>query len=78
MGKEAFEKAREEGKPIFLSIGYSTCHWCHVMERESFENTTVAAFLNEYFVNVKVDREERPDMDKIYMIAVQRMVGQGG
>lgn len=77
-GEEAFEKARAEGKPIFLSIGYSTCHWCHVMERESFENADVAAFLNEHFVSVKVDREERPDVDKIYMTAVQAMVGQGG
>lgn len=77
-GKEAFEKARAEGKPIFLSIGYSTCHWCHVMERESFENDEVAAFLNQHFVSVKVDREERPDVDKIYMTAVQAMTGQGG
>ena len=77
-GEEAFEKARAEGKPIFLSIGYSTCHWCHVMERESFENGDVAAFLNEHFVSVKVDREERPDVDKIYMTAVQAMAGQGG
>ena len=77
-GKEAFEKARAEGKPIFLSIGYSTCHWCHVMERESFENADVAAFLNEHFVSVKVDREEHPDVDKIYMTAVQAMAGQGG
>ena len=77
-GKEVFEKARAEGKPIFLSIGYSTCHWCHVMERESFENTTVAAFLNEHFVSIKVDREDRPDVDKIYMTAVQAMAGQGG
>ena len=77
-GKEAFEKARAEGKPIFLSIGYSTCHWCHVMERESFENGDVAAFLNEHFVSIKVDREERPDVDKIYMTAVQAMAGQGG
>ncbi len=77
-GKEAFERARAEGKPIFLSIGYSTCHWCHVMERESFENVEVAAFLNEHFVSVKVDREERPDVDKIYMTAVQAMAGQGG
>ncbi len=77
-GKEAFERARAEGKLIFLSIGYSTCHWCHVMERESFENVEVAAFLNEHFVSVKVDREERPDVDKIYMTAVQAMAGQGG
>ncbi len=76
-GEEAFAKARAEGKPIFLSIGYSTCHWCHVMERESFENEDVAKFLNELFVSIKLDREERPDVDKIYMTAVQAM-GQGG
>lgn len=76
-GEEAFEKAREENKPIFLSIGYSTCHWCHVMERESFEDETIAAFLNKHFVSIKVDREERPDVDKIYMTAVQAM-GEGG
>jgi uncharacterized protein len=77
-GEEAFEKARRESKPIFLSIGYSTCHWCHVMERESFENEGTAAFLNEHFVAIKVDREERPDVDKIYMTFVQAMTGQGG
>jgi uncharacterized protein YyaL (SSP411 family) len=77
-GEEAFAKARAENKPIFLSIGYSTCHWCHVMERESFENETVAKFLNEHFVSIKVDREERPDVDKIYMTAAQAMTGQGG
>src|SRR5437868_4645395 len=66
-GPEAFAKAREANRPIFLSIGYSTCHWCHVMERESFENEGVAKFLNEHFVSIKVDREERPDIDKIYM-----------
>jgi uncharacterized protein YyaL (SSP411 family) len=76
-GSEAFEKARNEHKPIFLSIGYSTCHWCHVMERESFENEQLAAYLNEHFVSIKVDREERPDVDKIYMTAVQAM-GEGG
>ncbi|HEY2084070.1 MAG TPA: thioredoxin domain-containing protein [Verrucomicrobiae bacterium] len=75
---EAFEKARLENKPIFLSIGYSTCHWCHVMERESFENDAVAAFLNEHFVSIKVDREERPDVDKIYMTFVQATTGSGG
>ncbi|HVU99720.1 MAG TPA: thioredoxin domain-containing protein [Verrucomicrobiae bacterium] len=75
---EAFEKARAEDKPIFLSIGYSTCHWCHVMERESFENEEVARFLNEHFVSIKVDREERPDVDKIYMTFVQATTGQGG
>jgi hypothetical protein len=75
---EAFEKARLENKPIFLSIGYSTCHWCHVMERESFENDAVAAYLNEHFVSIKVDREERPDVDKIYMTFVQATTGSGG
>jgi uncharacterized protein len=63
-GEEAFAKARQENKPIFLSIGYSTCHWCHVMERESFENDDVAALMNRYFVCIKVDREERPDIDR--------------
>ena len=63
---EAFDKARSESKPIFLSIGYSTCHWCHVMERESFENDDVARLLNEHFVSIKVDREERPDVDRVY------------
>lgn len=77
-GEEAFAKARKENKPIFLSIGYSTCHWCHVMERESFENETVAAFLNQNFVSIKVDREERPDVDKIYMTFVQATTGSGG
>src|SRR5436190_9592616 len=74
-GPEAFEKARRETKPIFLSIGYSTCHWCHVMERESFENEELAAVLNRYFVPVKVDREERPDVDRIYMMFVQATTG---
>src|SRR3569832_317437 len=77
-GDEAFAKARAENKPIFVSIGYSTCHWCHVMERESFESEEVAAFLNEHFVSVKVDREERPDVDKIYMTFVQATTGSGG
>jgi uncharacterized protein YyaL (SSP411 family) len=77
-GDEAFARAREENRPIFLSIGYSTCHWCHVMERESFENPEVAAFLNAHFVSIKVDREERPDVDKIYMTFVQATSGQGG
>ena len=77
-GPEALEKARSEDKPIFLSIGYSTCHWCHVMERESFENTAVAAVMNEHFVNIKIDREERPDVDQVYMQAVVAMTGQGG
>ncbi len=77
-GAEALEKARTEDKPIFLSVGYSACHWCHVMERESFENESVAALLNEHFIAVKVDREERPDIDDIYMTAVQMMTGHGG
>jgi uncharacterized protein YyaL (SSP411 family) len=77
-GEAAFQKARTEGKPIFLSIGYSTCHWCHVMERESFESEAVGKYLNEHFVSIKVDREERPDVDKIYMTAVQAMTGSGG
>jgi hypothetical protein len=77
-GGEAFEQARRENKPIFLSIGYSTCHWCHVMERESFENEAVAGFLKEHFVSIKVDREERPDVDKIYMTFVQATTGSGG
>ncbi|MDP6107641.1 MAG: thioredoxin domain-containing protein, partial [Candidatus Brocadiia bacterium] len=77
-GDEAFERARSEGKPIFLSIGYSTCHWCHVMERESFESEEIAAILNEYFVSIKVDREERPDVDSIYMGVCQAMTGAGG
>ena len=77
-GDEAFTKARHDNQPIFLSIGYSTCHWCHVMERESFESPEVAAFLNEHFVSIKVDREERPDVDKIYMTFVQATTGQGG
>jgi len=75
---EAFEKAREEDKPVLVSIGYSTCHWCHVMERESFENEEVADFMNKYFVNIKVDREERPDVDQIYMEACQAINGSGG
>src|SRR5437667_1737478 len=77
-GAEALAKARRENKPIFVSIGYSTCHWCHVMERESFENQAVADFLNEHFISIKVDREERPDVDKIYMTFVQAMTSQGG
>ncbi len=75
---EAFEKARRENKPLLVSIGYSTCHWCHVMERESFENEEIAAFMNEHFVNIKVDREERPDVDSIYMEACQIISGSGG
>ena len=77
-GKEAFEKAKKENKPIFLSIGYSTCHWCHVMERESFENKGIAAILNKYFVAIKVDRERRPDVDETYMIATQIITKAGG
>ncbi len=77
-GPEALELAKKLDKPIFLSIGYSACHWCHVMERESFENEAIAAIMNEKFVCIKVDREERPDIDEIYMAAVQRMTGSGG
>ena len=77
-GDAAFDKARRENKPVFLSIGYSTCHWCHVMERESFENERNAALLNENFVWIKVDREERPDVDRIYMLFVQATTGSGG
>jgi uncharacterized protein len=77
-GEEALRRAREEDKPILLSVGYSACHWCHVMERESFENPEIAALMNEHFVNVKVDREERPDIDSLYMSAVQMMTGRGG
>jgi uncharacterized protein YyaL (SSP411 family) len=77
-GQEAFDKARAEDKPIFLSIGYSTCHWCHVMERESFENEGIAELLNRHFVPIKVDREERPDVDRVYMQFVQSTTGSGG
>ena len=77
-GPEAIERAKQENKPIFLSVGYSTCYWCHVMERESFSDATTAAMMNERFVNVKVDREERPDVDEIYMAATQILAGQGG
>ncbi|MDA0946957.1 MAG: thioredoxin domain-containing protein [Planctomycetota bacterium] len=77
-GEEAFERARAENKPVFLSIGYSTCHWCHVMEHESFEDEQVAALMNEHFVCVKVDREERPDVDQAYMTVTQAMTGSGG
>jgi uncharacterized protein len=77
-GEEAFARARAEDKPILLSIGYSSCHWCHVMEKESFEDPEIGAFLNENFISIKVDREERPDIDAIYMRAVQGMTGQGG
>ncbi len=77
-GKEAFEKAKEEDKPVFLSIGYSTCHWCHVMAHESFENDRTAEILNKYFVSIKVDREERPDIDSVYMSVCQAFTGGGG
>ena len=77
-GEEAFAKARQENKPIFLSVGYSTCHWCHVMAHESFENEEIAAIMNREFVNIKVDREERPDVDRVYMTFVQAMTGSGG
>jgi len=77
-GDEAFEKARRENKPVFLSIGYSTCHWCHVMEKESFEDPEVARLMNQAFVSIKVDREERPDLDHIYMTVGQIMTGSGG
>ena len=77
-GPEALERARALDRPILLSIGYSSCHWCHVMERESFEDPAVAEVMNRSFVSVKVDREERPDIDQVYMRAVQAMTGQGG
>src|SRR2546428_574179 len=77
-GEEAFARARREDKPVLLSVGYSACHWCHVMERESFEDPEIARRMNENFVCVKVDREERPDVDQIYMQAVQSMTGHGG
>src|SRR5687767_6296421 len=77
-GEEALTKARTENKPIFLSIGYAACHWCHVMAHESFEDNETAAFMNEHFINIKVDREERPDIDAIYMQATVAMTGSGG
>lgn len=77
-GDEAFRIAKEQGKPVLLSVGYSTCHWCHVMERESFENLEVAAYLNENYIAIKVDREERPDLDRVYMAAVEAFSGSGG
>jgi len=77
-GPEALERARTLDRPIFLSIGYAACHWCHVMERESFEDPATAAFLDQHFVAIKVDREERPDLDAVYMDAVQAMTGSGG
>ena len=70
-GQETLDKAKSECKPIFLSVGYSTCHWCHVMERESFESEEIGALLSEHFVSIKVDREERPDVDKVYMTFIQ-------
>jgi uncharacterized protein len=77
-GDEAFESARQEDKPVFLSIGYSTCHWCHVMEHESFDNVQIAEYLNEHFICIKLDREQRPDLDDVYMTGLQVMKGQGG
>jgi uncharacterized protein len=77
-GPEALERARALERPIFLSIGYAACHWCHVMERESFEDPATAAYLNAHFVSIKVDREERPDLDAVYMAAVQALTGSGG
>ena len=77
-GPEALERSAQEDKPIFLSIGYSACHWCHVMEHESFEDNQIAQQLNDSFICIKVDREERPDLDQIYMNAVQLMTGHGG
>lgn len=75
---DAFEKAKKEDKPVFLSIGYSTCHWCHVMETESFEDEEVAGLMNDAFISIKVDREERPDIDGIYMTVCQLLTGSGG
>ena len=75
-GPEAFDRARLEDRPLLLSVGYSACHWCHVMERESFENADIARLMNEWFVNVKVDREERPDVDDVYMKTVQMLTGR--
>src|SRR5690606_20217415 len=77
-GEEAFAKARAEDKPIHLSVGYAACHWCHVLAHESFEDPETAQIMNHYFVNIKVDREERPDIDSIYMTVVQAMTGGGG
>lgn len=76
--EKALQKAKTENKPILVSIGYAACHWCHVMEKESFEDEATAALMNEHFVNIKIDREERPDLDHIYMDAVQAMTGSGG
>src|SRR6516164_11437805 len=77
-GPEALARARNLDRPIFLSIGYSACHWCHVMEHESFEDADTAAVMNEHFVNIKVDREERPDLDQIYMTSLQLLTREGG
>ncbi|MFR2712462.1 MAG: DUF255 domain-containing protein [Frisingicoccus sp.] len=77
-GDEAFKKAADENKPVFLSIGYSTCHWCHVMAHESFEDEKVAELLNKNFISIKVDREERPDIDAVYMSVCQALTGAGG
>src|SRR3972149_615273 len=77
-GDEAFARAHAEDKPVLLSVGYAACHWCHVMAHESFENAETAALMNQWFVNVKVDREERPDVDAIYMRAIQALTRQGG
>src|ERR1700732_3293404 len=77
-GEAALRRAKQENKPILLSIGYSACHWCHVMAHESFEDPSTAAFMNELFINIKVDREERPDVDAVYMEAVQAIAGSGG
>src|SRR5215471_21447789 len=77
-GEEAFQKAKAENKPILLSVGYSACHWCHVMEHESFENEKIAALMNELFVNIKVDREERPDIDQIYQAAHAMLTQRSG
>src|SRR5437868_2652994 len=77
-GSEAFQKAKEQNKPIFLSIGYASCHWCHVMENESFSNQGIAKTLNDNFINIKVDREQRPDVDFFYQSAASRLTGNGG
>ena len=77
-GKEAFAEAKKQGKPVFLSIGYTTCHWCHVMEHESFEDEEVAKMINDNYIAIKVDREERPDIDEVYMAVTQAMTGHGG
>ncbi|WP_246540427.1 DUF255 domain-containing protein [sulfur-oxidizing endosymbiont of Gigantopelta aegis] len=77
-GEEALQKAQRENKPIFLSIGYATCHWCHRMEKESFDNPEIAQFINQHFIAIKVDRERRPDIDELYAMAVQYFQGQQG